>query len=574
MKDLHLHSVNLEYRTLFMMSADADFYDYIGHDRLYEAFTQLLDEKSQTIMLNAIENRVTEPFVVNIIKGNKEAEQAYVRITYEETYMVVELEAISELMEGQELYRKLYGLNQDLLGLHNDIVFTYDAKEQCVKLYTPDFRRCMKTYTLQEFIGEVRGNIKKEEYKKLDELVLSLKTEAGSFAYTFTGNIITGSEECKNSVVKGIAVKNIELIDVMGYIHRGSNKGNATHVVEKDALTGTYSKREIDNIARRVIDVEKQQNIAVCIIDLDYFKKVNDNFGHLMGDEVLKEVANIIKKEVGNGGVVGRFGGDEFLAMFYDVEDMELCRGKLSSIKNQVSLKYPKSSDNSTVELSLSIGCAVYPKDADNYTDLFNLADFCLYRAKDKGRDRYIIYSAEQHGTLENIQSQYNNNRRIDSRKDAAMGDVLCMIEDLHHNDSHYTPEMLVDDLVDNLFFESIVCFSGSPLRCRCMSGINLPSVENLNQCAEMVEESACDFAFKDDILMADNTDSLKIIDEKIYNVCVRMGIKAVILVRFKDIAGKPGVVALQMSTKAYAWNRSQLYNYRKIARMFGKYEL
>lgn len=573
MKDFHLHSIIVEYRTLFMLSADTGFYDYIGHERIYESFLQLLDEDSRANLLCAIEKKSAEPFVIRLYNDKGEIEQTYIRISYEIQHMTFELEAIPELIEAQELYRKLYGMNQDLLGLHNDIVFSFDKKNQNVRLYTPDFRRCTKSYTLQEFIEEVRANMVKEEYGKLDEMVNSLTIESGSFAHTFTGNIIKGDEDCKSSIVKGVAVKNMESMDIIGYIHRGTNKGNATNVVEKDALTDTYSKREIDNIVRKTIDSDKQPNIALCIIDLDYFKKVNDNFGHLMGDEVLKEVANIIKSEVGDSGVVGRFGGDEFLVMFYDVEDMELCRGKLSSIKNRVNFKYPPSEDNSTVEMSLSIGCAVYPKDADNYTDIFNLADYCLYRAKDRGRNRYIIYSKELLGTLETIREQYNN-RRIESRKDAAMGDVLCMIEDLHYNDAQYTSELLVDDLVENLPFESIVCFSGSPLECRYMSGINLPSIKTLNECAKLIGKADCDFAFQEDILMADNIDSLKVVDENIYNACVLMKIKAVILVRFKDLAGKPSVVALQMSTNPYAWNRSQLYNYRKIARMFGRYEL
>lgn len=574
MKDMHLHSVIVQYKTLLVLSADTDFYTYIGQKRLYDPFSSFIEEGSRVAFLQAIEERATQFFVAGIIRANGMVEPSYIRISFEEQHMRFEIESIAELVNGQEMYRRLYGMNQDLLGLHNDIVFTYDDEQKCVMLYTPDFRRCTKTYTLQEFVAEVRGNIKEAEYEKLDELVLSLQMKSGSFAYTFAGSIITGSEASKNSVVKGIAVNGMDAIDVMGYIHRGSNKGNASHVIEKDALTDTFSKREIDNMARKTIDVQKQPNVALCIIDVDYFKRVNDNFGHLKGDEVLKEVANIIKTEVGNSGVVGRFGGDEFMVLFYDVENMLLCREKLTSIKDRVRTTYPKSDDNSTVAVTLSIGCSVYPKDADNYLDLFNLADFCLYMAKDKGRNRYIVYNPDKHGTPEEIRDRYNNNRRIDSRKDVAMGDVLCMIEDQHYGEATYTPEMLVDDLVDNLSFERIVCLTGNPLKCRCMSGINLVSEEIITECTKVLGAQNYDDVFNDDVLIIDNVEMLKSINENIYNSYVRMNIKSAILVRFLDAAGKPSLVSLEMTTATVSWNRNQVYNYRKIARMFGKYEL
>lgn len=574
MRDTHLHSVIVQYKTLLIQSADTEFYIYIGKDRIYEPFVQLIEEKSRHVFLEAVENQSTDSFVVDVITRDNEIESIYMQIEFEPQHMVIELESVNELVMGQEFYRKLHNMNLDLLGLHNDIMFTYNDEKQCVKLYTPDFRRCTKTYTLEEFVSEIRGNMVETESDKLDELVISLKMKSGSFVHTFTGNIITASEDCKKSIVKGIAVRDVESIDVAGYIHRGSNKANASHIIEKDPLTGTYSKREIDNMARKAIDVEKQPNVAVCIIDIDYFKRVNDTFGHLKGDEVLKTVAEIIRSEVGSKGVVGRFGGDEFLVLLYDVEDMDQCRELLSSIKNRVKTTFPASEDNSSVTATLSIGCAVYPKDADNYVDIFNLADYCLYLAKDKGRNRYIIYRPELHGSVEEIHDQYTNNRRIDNRKNMAMGDVLCMIEDQHYNEASYTADMLVDDLVDNLSFERIICLSGKPLKCCCMSGINLPSEEVINECAMILGNAAYNDIFENDVIIIDNVQMLKSIDENIYNAYTRMNIKSIIMVRFLDAAGKPSLVSLEMTTASVAWNRNQVYNYRKIARMLAKYEL
>lgn len=574
MKDIHLHSIIINCKSFEILSADTGFYAYLGHERFFNSFDRLIHEDSRERFMRAVKEKETKPFVIDMMRADKEIVTVYMRISYEGDKLSIEMETVDELRMGQEQYRKFNALHMDLLGLHYDTIFTYDIHADAFKLYTPDFRRCTRTCSLTEIIDEIRGNIKDSDYEKLDNLLISLKSETGSFVYTFEGNIISTAAKCKTSIVKGFCVDNFDDMTVVGYIHRGSNKGNASHVVEKDALTGTYSKNEIANIVRRTIEVEHQLNVTICIIDIDYFKSVNDNFGHMMGDVVLKEVAEIIKSEVGNDGVVGRFGGDEFFVMFYDVDNMEHYREKIRSIKNIVCTKYPKTEDNSSVSITLSIGCAAYPKDADNYDDLFSLADYCLYLAKDKGRNRYIIYDAAKHGTLAEIKDYFSNNRRIDTRKDLAMGDVLCMIGDKHHNDDAYTPEMLVDDLVENLPIERIVCLIGKPLRFRCMSGINLKSEKVINECAEILAENAYDEEFENDVLVVDDIEKLKNISEELYGAYNRMDIKSFVLVRFIDAAGKPSLISLEMTTKKIAWNLNQMYNYRTIARMFGRYEL
>ena len=573
MKDIHLHSVVVKYDTYEVLSADTDFYAYIGMERLYNTFVELIHPDGRPRFMGIIERREEKPFVVDMIMRGDETVLTYICVSYGKDSMTIEMEAVSELRDGQEMYGKLYELERDLLGLHSDMIFTYDDRARLVRFYTSDFRRCIRACSLKGMIDELRGKIKEEEYDKLDGLITSMRSDSGSFVYTFAGDLVGSKEKCKNTLIKGFAVNGIEYMSVVGYIHRASNKGNAGHVIERDALTGVYSKSEIDNTIRKTIERDKQSNVAICIIDIDYFKSVNDNFGHMMGDKVLKEVATIITSEVRDHGVVGRFGGDEFMVMFYDVEDMELCREKLRSIKNRVSTRYPKSEDGSSVSITLSIGCAVYPKDADNYDSIFTLADYCLYLAKEKGRNRYVIYSAEKHGSYEEIMESFNNNRRIDSRKGTAMGDVLCMIGDRHYQDEKYTPEMLADDLVENLLFERVICLAGEPLSYRCMSGINLPSEEKINECAQVLRRGKTDSLFTDGVMMINDIVKLKQVDERIYDALKDLNIKSMIMVKFLDAAGKPALVSLESTTAYVAWNKNLTYNYRTIARFFSWFE-
>ena len=528
--------------------------------------------------MNAVREKSTEPFVVDMLRDDNTAVTVYMRIRYDGNIMVIELEPIDELHEGQEMYRRLNSMNRELLGLHNDVIFGYDAEANVVKLFTPDFRRCTRTIPFGEFIEEMRGNIVAEDSEKLDHLITSFGESMGSFAYTFKGKILSDMASCKNSIVKGFSVSGFSGFSVVGYIHRGSNKGDASHAAERDALTGTYSKSRIANMARKEIETDHQPNTAICIIDIDYFKNVNDSFGHMMGDVVLKDVAAIIMEAVGDHGVVGRFGGDEFFVMFYDVDNLENHREMLRSIKNSVSVKYPNVEDGSAPHITLSIGCAVYPKDADNYDDLFLLADFTLYLAKDKGRNRYVIYDPEKHGTLSEIKDFFQNNRRIDTRKDLSMGEVLCMINDRHYDDKDYTPEMLVDDLVENLPIDRIICLTGKPMKLRCMSGISLETTGIINECAAVCglicSGPEAEALFQDNVYIIDDIEKLKNDNEQLYEVGRRLGIISNILVRFKDAEGKPSMLSLEMTSKRIAWNRNQIYNYRTMARLFARYKL
>ncbi|MDE7113478.1 MAG: GGDEF domain-containing protein, partial [Acetatifactor sp.] len=121
----------------------------------------------------------------------------------------------------------------------------------------------------------------------------------------------------------------------------------------------------------------------------------NDNYGHLFGDEVLMTVADILKDAVGDRGVVGRIGGDEMLIFLEDIIDRVDLKSILRTIRINVEWAYKGVRDD--LHLSCSIGAAAWPTDADNYNDLFKIADKMLYRAKEGGKNRYIIYTQGVH---------------------------------------------------------------------------------------------------------------------------------------------------------------------------------
>jgi len=132
--------------------------------------------------------------------------------------------------------------------------------------------------------------------------------------------------------------------------------------------------------------------IAICFLDLDNFKQVNDNYGHDVGDELLNEVANRIKMILREEDTISRQGGDEFAILLRDIESYQQCEITLARI-NQ-SIAEPYLIDDALHHISASIGYTLYPLDDADLDTLLRHADQGMYQAKLAGRNQQILYNA------------------------------------------------------------------------------------------------------------------------------------------------------------------------------------
>lgn len=173
--------------------------------------------------------------------------------------------------------------------------------------------------------------------------------------------------------------------------------GEKDHVL--DQLTGLVSRGHILWFAQWLIEHEVPFSFAM--LDLDNFKFVNDTYGHHVGDGVLSAVAKDLTEFLGDRGVAGRFGGDEFLIV--NLKDIAYAEKKeffMGMFANRV-LRKNIEVDGCSPYVTGTIGCATYPDDAQDYDTLFLLIDKTLYRGKTKGRNCHIIYVEEKHRNIE-----------------------------------------------------------------------------------------------------------------------------------------------------------------------------
>lgn len=153
------------------------------------------------------------------------------------------------------------------------------------------------------------------------------------------------------------------------------------HISITDCLTGLYNRAKIDEILKEEI----QKKLSIIVLDIDYFKKINDKYGHHMGDLVLEEFAGILRKNVTEDCHIGRWGGEEFLIILPD-KDIQEAAKQAEKLRDAISaheflgLRF----------LTASFGVASTDY-ATNEIELITKADEALYSAKRKGRNRVVV---------------------------------------------------------------------------------------------------------------------------------------------------------------------------------------
>ncbi len=161
-------------------------------------------------------------------------------------------------------------------------------------------------------------------------------------------------------------------------------------MIQMDAMTKVYNKTTTQYSIDEAILKNERQIYAFFIFDIDNFKKVNDNYGHVFGDYVIIEFANILRHNFNEeGDIVGRIGGDEFVGLTV-VKSEEEARNKARSISKKLNIECKK--DKIVCKISSSIGVSLYPMNGSDYETLYKSADIALYKTKEKGKNGYTFF--------------------------------------------------------------------------------------------------------------------------------------------------------------------------------------
>ena len=322
-------------------------------------------------------------------------------------YYSLEITDISTLKQQNDEIRAVMEMQTEFLSIIGDYLFTYDISRDSFRIILPGNGNqnivlyegklgvwttekldngLIDSQSIQDFEGLCMAMASGESYFSRDIKMKIADYDNVMYWYTFKGKRILKNDD-------GIIIAGAVCIT-----HGKEDKAADISVQDelRDAGTDLLNKKAITNYARKLIDKRVGHKVTIAIIDIDDFKSVNDTYGHMFGDEVLRDVAGILKNTVGRNGLCGRIGGDEMFIVMEHLEDDESIRTVFRTIKNNVSWLYHNDPRNIN-KIRCSIGAASYPDDAKDLDTLFSIADKMLYLAKEKGKNRYIIYRPDLH---------------------------------------------------------------------------------------------------------------------------------------------------------------------------------
>jgi diguanylate cyclase (GGDEF)-like protein len=164
------------------------------------------------------------------------------------------------------------------------------------------------------------------------------------------------------------------------------------HQSIRDSLTGLFNRHFMEIALERELRRASRQSkmVAVLMLDVDYFKKFNDTFGHEAGDSVLREVAETLRQSVRNEDIICRYGGEEFVAILPEIS-LEGALERAEFLRRMVSEIRTRFRGTGLREITISIGVAMYPQNSETTEQILRAADRALYEAKSRGRNCVVL---------------------------------------------------------------------------------------------------------------------------------------------------------------------------------------
>ncbi len=326
-----------------------------------------------------------------------------------------------------------------------------------------------------------------------------------------------------------------------------------------DGLTKLKNKTYMEKYLNNRVDVCKNHT-TLMILDIDYFKDINDSYGHKYGDEILCKVARIIERTIGYNGMAGRFGGDEFLIVLNTIDTDEV---KNIARNVRMGIQWITAGSKDERLITCSIGIARFPNNVINSIDLFKLADKCLYIAKNKGKNRYIIYTPEIHGDLLNEKGIYSESQ---TQTNVLTDDNFDII------DQCYAENVALDDILKKLFdlgkFSRALVYINDFSKPRYAYGDLSGNLDG----SYIIDDDYKELFAKKDYFSVGNTSSLLTTYKNQVIIFVNNNIKAFFQYIFKDDKGNIiGAISLENLFNPRTFKSEELFFYVLICRLIAK---
>lgn len=297
---------------------------------------------------------------------------------------------IAKIIETQYELNYIIPLIGEMIDkfVSNHLVYIFIKQNNEFNLFWPNACRDKKIYDLILKLTKDSGYIISENRK------------TGVFPL-FNGKEILGCIVA-NSTIDKLSPNEIEYIYQLTKqssitIERANAYAEVLKHATLDALTGLNNRRQFEVRLKQEYASAKRQKHPLCsiMLDIDFFKSINDTYGHAAGDKVLQTIANVIKEQLREYDIASRYGGEEFCILLPQtkIEEANIVAQRLRAAVEKTTIEtfIEKEAQNKNINVTISIGLSQL-KDTDLAEDLYKRADKALYEAKKRGRNRVIVY--------------------------------------------------------------------------------------------------------------------------------------------------------------------------------------
>lgn len=297
---------------------------------------------------------------------------------------------IAKIIETQYDFQYIIPLIGEMIDkfVMNHLIYIFVKKDDKYTLFWP--RACWnkKVYELINELNSKKDIIISDDKKTGVFPLISEENITGCIVAHSTIDKLTNDEINYISELTKQSATTIERANVYSEILK-----NAT----MDALTGLNNRRQFEIRLKEEYSSANRQNTPLCaiMIDIDFFKKFNDTYGHAIGDTVLRTTANVIKEQLREYDIPSRYGGEEFCILLpqTNIDEAKIVAERLrNSVENKkIEIQTNKNEQIKYISVTISVGLAQLDI-KDMADDLYMKADRALYKAKEEGRNRVVVY--------------------------------------------------------------------------------------------------------------------------------------------------------------------------------------
>ena len=392
---------------LVVAKASEFFYEFVGENSFRPVSDLLLPEDGE-LLREAVAADPFQPLeLLTVLHNLKDSVRSvFLRLEQsEQTENGIPLYqiTISDIhdLEGRNLRLEQSVLKyRHFMTLEDAYFFEYLIEQDSITVYKYVNERAMNQFdgSMNALIQNVEQAHEGSDIARLEDQLRTFCAHLRNGDDFFEMEFVRGQEDKEIWKVRGSRIPKKRDM-VAGIIIPDRNREKEAYYLTpaaRDAGTGLLNKRAWTEYTIEQLNRNDYNTRWMVIIDIDDFKHINDTYGHIFGDQVIRRVAEIMQVLTGQRGVIGRFGGDEYVILLEKVETREQLKTLLKTIAKEFALAFdPKT------HVTASIGVSEYPVDGTEYEMLMRKADKALYLAKEKGKNRHIIYEERLHGKLE-----------------------------------------------------------------------------------------------------------------------------------------------------------------------------